>query len=1112
VVCVFAIVAPLAPVTSSAGAQGATVVINEFMASNSTTTVDNTGQFEDWIELRNLAGGTVDLSGWTIRDEATTFVFPAGTTIGDYLLVFASGDVDRTTGSELHLPFKLSASGEQLVLADPAGSIVGLGWPAPQAFPAQPTDVSYGRQNDGSTAFYTSPSPGAANSGGQSGIVAPVEFSVDHGFYTSTQQVVLDTATPSATIRYTTDGSTPSASNGTALQPGQSISISSTTTLRAAAVRNGWITSTSETRTYLFADDVIRQPASTPSGWPSRCESPCDQVMIYGMDQRVVDGNASAVINSLQAIPSISITTDLPNLFDANTGIYRNAAEARGASWQEVPASIELIDPSGAEPGFEINGGLRIRGGYSRSSANPKHSFRLFFRDDYGDGALDYSLFGAEGDDRFEKVDLRTSQNFSWAWGPNLANTLTRELVSRDTQGAMGQPYTRSRHYHLYLNGQYWGLYMTQERVSGEFGESYLGGDEDDFDVLKRNALAPGQTGTGLEAEATDGTVDDWQQLWPLVNDLSVSDQEFATLANEIDLVNLADFYLLHFYTGDTDASPSSYLSSTRWSVSNNWYVLRNRNRVGNAAKWLFFDHDSEHSLCAPSASRVTGDRPLVEADNTPPWNLGADYSNVEHLSPAWLHEALATHPSYRQIFADRVQLHMLTPGGALTVPQLQARLDARVNQVEPAILALSARWGDGPKIGQGSPLRNVGDWQNAISTLRDCLADRRSIVTSQLQNDGLWPSGPAPTISPAPGPQPWGSSLAVQASGGGTIWITTDGTDPRGVNGAPSGSATAYNGALTLSQSTTINARVLDGTQWSPLATARYTLSTAAGPASILVNEFNAVSSGNYLGGGTIADVANGVDATFGRVVGNGGDWFELAVVEDGLDARGIAIEISNTSSGIREIDTTITLPSTPELADLRAGSLITVSEDLPTDLGYAPYLGDWHLNIQADSFAIDNNDTQLAIFDATGIPIALPTGEGMGAYSINSREVFKFEGTPAPTTAPDDAGYNDGTSSSWGLPNEWDSGQSQQDLDSLRLLFGDVDCSGAVNIADAYAVARYSVGLITAAATCVERGPNEIFAAAGDVDGNAGVNIGDAAVIARCAVGLNEPVCPTP
>src|SRR5207249_5592806 len=48
----------------------------------------------------------------------------------------------------------------------------------------------------------------------------------------------------------------------------------------------------------------------------------------------------------------------------------------------ERPASIELIYPDGTK-GFQVDAGIRIRGGFSRSTDNPKHAFRFFFRQEY---------------------------------------------------------------------------------------------------------------------------------------------------------------------------------------------------------------------------------------------------------------------------------------------------------------------------------------------------------------------------------------------------------------------------------------------------------------------------------------------------------------------------------------------------------------------------------------------------------------------------------------------------------------------------------------------------------------------------------------------------------
>ena len=124
---------------------------------------------------------------------------------------------------------------------------------------------------------------------------------------------------------------------------------------------------------------------------------------------------------------------------------------------------------------------------------------------------LKYRLFGDEGLDHFDCVDLRTSQNYSWASEQNPANTMCRDVWARDSQGVMGRPYTRSRYCHLYLNGQYWGLFMTEERPEASYGASYWGGSADDYDCIK----VAGPNG-GYTIEATDGTMDKWQKLWEL--------------------------------------------------------------------------------------------------------------------------------------------------------------------------------------------------------------------------------------------------------------------------------------------------------------------------------------------------------------------------------------------------------------------------------------------------------------------------------------------------------------------------------------------------------------------------------------------------------------------
>ncbi len=97
------------------------VVINEFMAANARTLADPQGDYDDWIELRNLTDAPVDLGGWYLTDNPNNprkWAFPPGTILppAGYLLVWADEDVEASVG--LHAAFRLSASGEAIYLLD----------------------------------------------------------------------------------------------------------------------------------------------------------------------------------------------------------------------------------------------------------------------------------------------------------------------------------------------------------------------------------------------------------------------------------------------------------------------------------------------------------------------------------------------------------------------------------------------------------------------------------------------------------------------------------------------------------------------------------------------------------------------------------------------------------------------------------------------------------------------------------------------------------------------------------------------------------------------------------------------------------------------------------
>ena len=146
-------------------ASNSPVIINELMASNTSTLADPQGEFDDWVELHNLSDQEVNLTGRYLSDEPDNprkWAFPADTAIapGGYLLVWADEDGTATPG--LHASFKLSADGEQIFLTDTDANLNTI--LDSVTFGRQETDRSYGRSSaDPDEWLIQAPTPGQAN-------------------------------------------------------------------------------------------------------------------------------------------------------------------------------------------------------------------------------------------------------------------------------------------------------------------------------------------------------------------------------------------------------------------------------------------------------------------------------------------------------------------------------------------------------------------------------------------------------------------------------------------------------------------------------------------------------------------------------------------------------------------------------------------------------------------------------------------------------------------------------------------------------------------------------------------------------------------------------------
>ena len=790
-------------VTVHIGAATQSLVLNEFLADNGSALLDEDGTKQDWIEIYNPNPFAVSANGWQLVGGATVWTFPNLIIEGGaYPIVFASAKNRTNPATPLHTNFKLSTGGEYLALKRPDTTIATQFTPA---YPEQRTNISYGLTT-GAPAYFPTPTPGAANgSVTVAGFVADTAFSVKRGFFTTPQTVAITCATAGATIRYTLDNSTPTDTNGTIYSA--PLTVSATTVLRARAFLTGLLPSNTDTQTYVFVSDVPSQVyASAPPGWPAPGAAQLNgQTVRYGFNATLkAQYTTQQLLDALNQVPSLSLVTDQSNLTDQVTGIYSNA-DQKGDAWERA-ASAEYLPPDNSA-GFHINCGLRIRGGASRGDYAPKHSFRLYFRNSYGDGTLNFPLHGLTGTDQFQTIDIRSEENYSWANDTGTENTQVREVFSRDLAGAMSQPQTRSRYLHLYLNGQYWGLYMTEERSQEDYGASYFGGSSNDYDVIQTS------NHPNFTYELSSGTVDAWQQTWNLARTCAANGSNanyFALLGRDasgvrvpampvyIDPDHLANYMLLHYYTGDGDGPLSNFLSMNK---ANNWRGFRDRL---TADGWRFFPHDCEHTLLAPS---------WVNARATNNTTTGSNRSNFTYSNSEWIHEDLATNAEYKLKIADIAQRHLFN-NGTLTPTKAQVLFDARAAQISAAIIADCARWGT------NATNHTYAQWQARLANIRtNFFPTRTATVIAALQARGFYPAVNPPVFSQHGGQVATNYPLTLGLGGQtGTIYYTLDGTDPRAVGGAFVG--TLYGGAIPITQNNTlVRTRFLSsGAIWSAL------------------------------------------------------------------------------------------------------------------------------------------------------------------------------------------------------------------------------------------------------------------------------------------------------
>ena len=611
--------------------------------------------------------------------------------------------------------------------------------------------------------------------------VKDTKFSHDRGFYEHPFELTLTTATPNATLVYTTDGSRPSLENG---KLGNTIFISRTTIVRAIAYKEGMTPTNVDTHTYIFPWTVREQkslPFDYPAPPPARAGereaalAPRTDLDVEIDPDIVSAANNEELVEGLTSIPTLSLVMDADEMFHPDRGLYFDRFPPVRAG------SVELLYPSRRR--FSDFAGLQIDcavKAHSRIDGIQKRSLRLVFSKDYGPGKLRYPFFESavhhadSAVSEFDTIVLRAGGQANWSKDDAPVSrkaVYVRDQHLRDSQLTLSGLSAHGIFVHLYLNGIYWGVYNAVERPDQRFLASYLGG-EPYSDWIAVNRAGP----LGNAPPSTR-----WEDLgeFAWTQDLS-QPENYEHVKTLLDTSQFSDYILLNWFSGMSD-----------WG-KNNWYAGV---RVDPPGRCMYFCWDSE----------MTYD--LVKGYGAPGAWVDRAFLKSSPFALHKLWQSLDDNPDFRLEFADRV--HRATQNGSpLSDDVNQANFRRLSDYVEKAMLCESARWGDSSPTLAADPRTKDGHWVPARDDVLRQMEGNAARFIRALREHDYYPSIDPPTIE-----REVGRLVIARPDGAEQVFFTTDGSDPRSPH------ATSFSEVTrSVPFSPGLRARARRGNEWSAL------------------------------------------------------------------------------------------------------------------------------------------------------------------------------------------------------------------------------------------------------------------------------------------------------
>lgn len=393
-----------------------------------------------------------------------------------------------------------------------------------------------------------------------------------------------------------------------------------------------------------------------------------------GTPEEHIQGIAESCEASGTSLAVISINMNYDDLFSSDKGIYvkgdifdkaleqylnegnllRDTEDARsldanykqrGREW-ERNASVTMLEVTadGAETVINQNCGIRIQGNYSRSDY--QKGFRLYARKEYGNNNFEYAVFGEdylndsdEVMDKFKHLVLRAGGNcaFTTKFNDTYWQSLLSETACETKQ---------SRPCVVYLNGEYWGLYVLEEDYSDDFFEDVHGVNKDDVVVYKGDAEAyeRGYTldeGTIPEGEKENYYFKELNAFFKNHSDLK-SQEDYDEFVKLVDPESVMDYFAVQCWINNKWDWPGK-----NWSM---WKTINvDESNPYADGRWRFMFYDMEFGGVSGGSDVRTN---TIKEDNYKPNGLlDMDTNNPAVLCFAYL----MTNEGFRTDFYNRL-------------------------------------------------------------------------------------------------------------------------------------------------------------------------------------------------------------------------------------------------------------------------------------------------------------------------------------------------------------------------------------------------------------------------------------------------------------------------